>query len=261
MNPFITLCFFLVFHSVLSQTEISPPEEKKKSSWGITSIVELNGIDLISDQDTNNFASYLSDVSSLRIGGFYELGNTNSEINIGVGGIEVLMKYKFHKNKFIRISGKSLHFDNLVQNNNYGIVNKMSFTEYTGSFGVDFTLKSYNTIEFSISSGRISSNQYESYEIEEEYNKALRIVRNEILKSTMIYGAELRYNIDSNNLFLFSKNCSYFISASYRFNNKSNFHREVTVEEWIPDNVVYNEKTVGTNYKIDVFSIKLGIIW
>jgi hypothetical protein len=44
-------------------------------------------------------------------------------------------------------------------------------------------------------------------------------------------------------------------------NSKSNFHREVSIEEWIPNNVVFKETTKDLNYLLEAYAFRFGMQW
>lgn len=263
MKKIILMCMILGFCSLSSQTvNDSLNTETNEKKWSFTSLLEVKTINFISDHDNENERSYISDISSLRIGALYNFKKILSEINFGVGGIEGMIKYKLPKNKFVKFSAKSLRFNDQYDIPYYDAnIQKIRFNEYLGSFGVDFPLNDSDKLELSISSARISSNQYESYEFDNEQNKVIRIKRNATLNPTMIYGGGLRFDSKSDHWYLFNRNFNYYLSISYFFNPKSNYKRSVEIEEWLPGNLVYSEKTDGINYKINTLSFKIGVYW
>ncbi|MEK9608388.1 MAG: hypothetical protein VW058_01795 [Flavobacteriaceae bacterium] len=59
--------------------------------------------------------------------------------------------------------------------------------------------------------------------------------------------------------FLIKKPVNYYVSASYMINSKSNFQREVSIEEWILNNVVFKETTKDLNYLLEAYAFHFGM--
>lgn len=251
------------FQFVYSQSETdSLNGQTQKIKWKFLALLELSTVDFIQDNSNETRVNYISDASSLRIGGSLRSEKIFSEFNFGIGGIETKIKYDLPKNKFLQISFKTLRYDDLDDTPYYdNDINKIRFNEYLGSFGVDIPFKNGKSIALNVSSGVISSNKYQSNEYDNYQNKKIKIKQSAKLNATAIYGMGFRYDFNPLNLYFFNSQLKCYFTFTYLFNNKSNFLRTVEVEEWIPDNLVYQEKTSDINHKIRKLSFKLVAQW
>lgn len=213
------------FQFVFSQSEIDSLDgQTQKIKWKFLALLEISTVDFIQDNSSKKRLNYISDASSLRIGGSLRSEKIFSELNFGIGGIETKFKYNLPKNKFLQISYKSLRYDDLDDTPYYdNEINKIRFNEYLGSFGIDIPFKNGKSIALNVSSGIISSNEYQSNEYDNFQNKKIKIKNSAKLDATAIYGVGFRYDFNPLNLYFFNSQLKYYFTFSYLFNNKSNF--------------------------------------
>lgn len=229
--------------------------------FGFSALLEFDQVNFYSEINSEEISQFTSDVSSLRFGGYYQTQKIFSEINFGIGGFSTMVKYQLPKNLFVSFDLKYNGFDETSGNYSYYSANELRIRQYIAGFGKNIPLRGEKKLAFRLLAGRISSNQFEAFSNNYQSNKVYKVSRKSILAPTLYYGAGVRFNFVKSHNFLIKKPVRYYVSASYMINSKSNFHREVSIEEWIPNNVVFKETTKDLNYLLEAYAFRFGMQW
>lgn len=263
----ICCLFFLIGKtqvSSLTQPSDSLSDKNKSTKWGIIAIVDLNKINFYSNIEGESVNAFNSNLSSVRIGGFYSTPRTYSELNVGYEGIQAQFKGFLKPNIFAYLGVKESSFNDLQGNRYYGYNPiKINFIEYQSGLGIILSLKKEFQIELKTLVGRIRSDPKNSYLPWSHYigNKVASIQYSSFLEPTLQFGGGFRITVPNTIFFNKTKNLNFFMGFEYLTKTKANYLRSILIEEWIPGNIVYKEDTNNNTYLLENYALEIGIIW
>ncbi len=238
--------------------------------WGFQATFGFDGI----SQEANNDYIYTHRRNPLLLGVFAQCKKAELNINAGFSYIGAGLGYRIYKNIAV-VAGISTGMHNINIERD-GIDYRYSYVEGDVAVTQYHMGVAYNTTFFqrlklkaTAKAGGINSNEtlaishidnYTHY-----YNANKRALKTDSyrLSPSVVYGGDIYLEL----LPKLSKNRMRplvpFFNLSIMGNTNSNTSRTVTVEEWIPGNVVYKETAAQSNMTYDLVSmqVQVGLKW
>ncbi len=200
----------------------------------------------------------------------------NAELSIDADNsyIGANLSYKVYKNWAVIAGGSTGKHWVDIERESYGYGYSYSYTEgeanvsqYYLGVGYHNTLWNRLKIQANIKIGGVHTNKataagiIDSYGYYYDTNKKARKTDTYELSPSMVYGSNLYLEL----LPKASKNRQKPLVPFFNFgvmgNDNSNTSREITIEEWVPGNVVYYEKSDKIKYDLLNLQVQLGVKW
>lgn len=242
---------------------------QKQLRWGLQLSESYDGV----SQAGNNW--FFIDTwrrSVFTIGAFVEYEKAELNLNAGYSFVGGELKYKFYKN-WAAIAGGSFGKHEMqlepesIGNYYYtyyeGDLNVMQY--YVG-LGYHNTLGKRLKFQANAKFGGIQTNKVIVSDIVNSYqnynsNKEALKTDSYQLSPSFCYGGNIYLELLPRPWKNRKTPLVPFVDVSVMGNPSSNAKREVTIEEWVPGNVVYHEKVDNLNYDLLSVQVQFGLKW
>lgn len=248
---------------IFSQT-LAVNAQETDLKWGLSSQIKVHEF----SQNKGSEDVYSYNRQFVTFGAFLEAERFEAKVEALTISVDLDLKYFLWKKMFVTFKGNwdkhNLEIDNWVNYNGYTDLDDVNLFSYMGGIGYESTIFHRLKCQGSVLGGIIhSSKESGSSMISAGYGSNLRAKKTDTyqLEPTFIYGASLELewlpNASKNRL----RPIAPFISLSIAGTNESRTYRQVSIEEWVEGNVVYQEENRPSNRLYDFVDVnfRMGI--
>ncbi|RUT78739.1 hypothetical protein [Ancylomarina longa] len=233
--------------------------------WGLSSQIKAR----VLGQSKEGEDITLNNKQAITIGAFFNYKDMEANLELMTKTVNLDLRYFVQKNVFVSFEGKWDVTDFEIDNTGKGYYNyysgdKVNVYSYQAGLGYANTILSRLYFRGSVLAGLIhSSKESETEMLYGDYNSNLRTQKTETyqLKPSFLYGASVQLEWLPNPSKHKLRALIPFVHLGITGNHSSRVYREVSIEEWVPGNVVYNEANRPNDRLYDLFDVdfKIGL--
>ena len=247
---------------LLSYTFIAQAQEDSLK-WGLSSQIKIK--DIAQSNGVEDISSYSQE--PVTVGVFVQYKNLNAKLEFLTRSLSVDIRYFVWNKMFVTLKGSwdghnyEFYFDDYYD---CSYIDDIHIFRYIGGLGYEKTILERLKCQGSVLGGIMhSSKNTESSIIRGNYDSNVRVRKTDVyqLKPSFIYGASLELEWLPNS----SKNklrpIAPFVSLQITGTDKSRTYRQISIEEWVEGNVVYEEENRPNDrrYNLTDIDFRFGI--
>ncbi|MHA7109016.1 hypothetical protein ACRTDU_02745 [Sunxiuqinia elliptica] len=209
--------------------------------------------------------------SVFTIGGFIEFNKTELNLNAGYNYVGGELNYKFYRTWTAIVGGSfgehgmRLELENTSNYYDYydGDLNLGQYYLGIGYHNILWQrLKlQANAKTGAVQTGKVTVSGIVNSSPNSEANKKAQKIDTYELEPSLMYGGNIYLEVLPRPWKMRKNPLVPFINVSVMGNRRSNAKREVSIEEWVPGNVVYHEKSADLDFDLVSVQVQLGLKW
>ncbi|MFV0590685.1 MAG: hypothetical protein ACK5M7_04820 [Draconibacterium sp.] len=270
-KQFLTLIatiFFTGIAGIGMAQQSSENSDAKQLRWGF----QLSeGFDGLSQSAVTDFIE-TNRRSVMLLGAFFEYDKTEFTVNAGYKYVGGELKYKFYRNWAVVAGGSFGEHWLDIERDSYGYYygytdGVVGVSQYFLGIGYHNTFWQRLKLQGNAKIGSVHTNKatasgiISSYEYYYDTNK--KALKTDVyqLSPSFSYGGNIFLELLPRPWKNRKTPLVPFFDLSVMGNNNSNTKREVTIEEWVPGNIAYHEKSGKMNYDLVNVQLQFGVKW